>query len=124
MAQTAWVTMTRGEAERQPPSTARPRVDAGVKELSEMTIGRTDDPENPFGAQAFRNRLSVWDWIAEPIWASGHEPREQAAHMIAVDPPVKLLIFPLASEGPSTHAPTQGSAVVAIAIWICATCRW
>jgi hypothetical protein len=25
--------------------------------------------------------------------------------MIAVDPPVKLLIFPLASEGPSTHAP-------------------
>jgi hypothetical protein len=31
MAQTAWVTMTRGEAERQPPSTARPRVDAGVK---------------------------------------------------------------------------------------------
>jgi hypothetical protein len=53
MAQTAWVTMTRGEAERQPPSTARPRVDAGVKELSEMTIGRTDDPENPFGAQAF-----------------------------------------------------------------------
>jgi hypothetical protein len=24
--------------------------------------------------------------------------------MIAVDPPVKILIFPLASEGPSTHA--------------------
>src|SRR4051794_25696798 len=24
-----------------------PRVDAGMKELNEMTIGRTDDPENP-----------------------------------------------------------------------------
>ena len=30
-----------------------PRVDAGVKELNEMTIGRTDDPENLFGAPAF-----------------------------------------------------------------------
>jgi hypothetical protein len=29
------------------------RVDAGMKELNEMTIGRTDDPENPFGAPAF-----------------------------------------------------------------------
>ena len=28
-----------------------PRVDAGMKELNEMTIGRTDDPENPFGAR-------------------------------------------------------------------------
>jgi hypothetical protein len=27
--------------------TVCPRVDAGVKELNEMTIGRTDDPENP-----------------------------------------------------------------------------
>src|ERR1700689_1331403 len=25
----------------------------GVKELNEMTIGRTDDPENPLGAPAF-----------------------------------------------------------------------
>jgi hypothetical protein len=32
---------------------------------------------NPFGAQAFRSRPSVWGWIADPIWASGHEPREQ-----------------------------------------------
>src|SRR5271165_1455891 len=53
MAQTAWVAMTRGKAARQPPKTVRPRVDAGVKELSEMTIGRTDDPENPLVATAF-----------------------------------------------------------------------
>jgi len=26
--------------------------------------------------------------------------------MIAIDLPVRILIFPLASEGPSTHAPT------------------
>jgi hypothetical protein len=31
----------------------KPGVDAGVKELNEMTIGRTDDPENLFGAPAF-----------------------------------------------------------------------
>src|SRR5271165_4272937 len=31
-----------------------PRVDAGVTERNEMTIGRTDDPENPFGAPAFK----------------------------------------------------------------------
>jgi hypothetical protein len=77
MAQTAWVTMTRGKAERQPPNTAQTRVDAGVKELNEMTIGRTDDPEIPLPAKAFRSRKGVWDWIADPIWASGHEPHKQ-----------------------------------------------
>jgi hypothetical protein len=85
---------------RQP---TEPRVDAGMKELNEMTIGRTDDPKNPSCVTAHQGRFSVWDWIADPIWASGYEPRRQAGHMIAVDPPVKLLISPLASEGPSTH---------------------
>jgi len=46
--------MTRATAGRQSSKTARTRVDAGVKELNEMTIGRTDDPENPFGAKAFK----------------------------------------------------------------------
>jgi hypothetical protein len=54
MAQTAWVAMTRATAGRQSPKTACTRIDAGVKELNEMTIGRTDDPENPFGARAFK----------------------------------------------------------------------
>jgi hypothetical protein len=89
--------MTRGKAERQPSDTTRTRVDAGVKELNEMTIGRTDDPEIPLPAQAFEAAEGVWDWIADPIWASGHEPHKQAGHMIAVDPPVRILIFPLAS---------------------------
>src|ERR1700687_2582506 len=37
-----------------------------------MTIGRTDDPENPAPRNGFRSRVIVWGWIAEPIWASGH----------------------------------------------------
>ena len=53
MAQTAWVTMTRGAAAGISWWPPEPRVDAGMKELNEMTIGRTDDPENPFGAPAF-----------------------------------------------------------------------
>ena len=32
---------------RYQPAPIEPRVDAGVKVLTEMTIGRTDDPENP-----------------------------------------------------------------------------
>ena len=56
--------------------------DARVKELNEMTIGRTDDPEIPLPAQAFEAAEGVWDWIADPIWASGHEPHKQAGHMI------------------------------------------
>jgi len=31
-------------------------------------------------------------------------PRRQAGHMLAIDPPVRILIEALASEGPSTHA--------------------
>ena len=45
-------------------------------------------------------------------WASGHLPREQAEHMIAVDPPVKILIFPLASDGPSVPTAASVSANV------------
>jgi hypothetical protein len=53
MAEMASVATTRGKTERQLLNTVQTPVDAGVKELNEMTIGRTDDPENPFGAQAF-----------------------------------------------------------------------
>jgi hypothetical protein len=66
--------------------------DARVKELNEMTIGRTDDPEIPLPAQAFEAAEGVWDWIADPIWASG-QPHKQAGHMIAVDPPVSIIFL-------------------------------
>jgi hypothetical protein len=70
--QSAWVAMARETVERQPANTAGPRVDAGLEELSEMTIGRTDDPENPILATAGQpGRVIAWGWIAEPIWASG-----------------------------------------------------
>ena len=73
MAQSAWVAMTRETVQRQSANRTGPCVDAGVTELSEMTIGRTDDPENPILATAGQpGRVIVWGWIAEPIWASGH----------------------------------------------------
>jgi hypothetical protein len=31
-------------------------------------------------------------------------PRQQAGHMLAIDPPAKILNEALASKGPSTHA--------------------
>src|SRR5262245_34515911 len=72
MAQTAWVAITaRGSKRDNRPKAAGARVGAGVKELNEMTIGRTDDPENPRVATALE-AASMFDWIADPIWASGH----------------------------------------------------
>jgi hypothetical protein len=79
--------ITRARAVRRAPRTAPARVDAGVQEQNEMTIGRTEDPENPIRVTASRSRRTVWDWIADPIWASGHAPRQQAGHMNAVDHP-------------------------------------
>jgi hypothetical protein len=35
--------------------------------------------------------------------------------MIAIDPPVRILIFPLASEGLSTHATTRNGGAMAMA---------
>ena len=56
---------------------------------------------------------------------------DKAGHMIAIDPPVRILIFPLASEGPSTHAPTPrrcSQAIVTcagrISAWIAAVSRF
>jgi hypothetical protein len=96
--------MTRATAGRQSSKTARTRVDAGVKELNEMTIGRTDDPENPFVAQAFKAASVFGLGSRTPSGPAAVLPRQQAEHMIAIDPPVRILIFSLASEGPSTHA--------------------
>ena len=109
MAQTAWVAMTRATAGRQSSKTARTRVDAGVKELNEMTIGRTDDPENPFGAQAFKAAFVFGFGSRTPSGPAAVLPRQQAGHMIAIDPPVRILIFPSCIRGASTHAPRRAS---------------
>ena len=48
-------------------------------------------------------RLIFWDRIANSIWPSGSDPRQQAEHMIAVDPRIKILFEALEPKGPSTH---------------------
>jgi hypothetical protein len=45
--------MTHGAACQHQPVTAARASMPGCKELNEMTIGRSDDPENPFRAAAF-----------------------------------------------------------------------
>src|SRR5271157_5279069 len=77
---------------------ANPRVDAGVKELNEMTIGRTEDPENPSLAPAF---------VAASLFGAGPRNPSGPADMGAAStgrtharnrPPVTL-IFLLHSRG-------------------------
>ena len=61
--------------------TARlPRVQ-GLRE--KMLIGRSDDPHNPCRVAASKVSASVWEWIAEPIWASGLGRNKQAGHTTA-----------------------------------------
>src|SRR5258708_31140846 len=70
-----------------------------------MTIGRPDEPGTPLIATAPQCRPFVWGWFADPIWASGHMPRQQAGHMTALEPVVGFCCpWPLASEGSSTNA--------------------
>jgi hypothetical protein len=87
-----------------------PGVDAGVKELNEMTIGRTDDPENLFGAPAFE-AVEVFGFGSPiPSGPAVMEPRPQGRTHDRIDPPVRILTF--ASEGPShtyTNAARQRS---------------
>ena len=90
-----------GGRRRSPPE---PRVDAGVEELNEMTIGRTDDPENPLVAPAFEAASLFGTGSRNPSGPAAMRPRQQAGHMTAIEPPVRFLIFALASTGPSTHA--------------------
>src|SRR4249920_400727 len=54
-----------------------PRVDAGMKELNEMTIGRTDDPANPFGAPAFEAAEVFGFGSRIPSGPAVMEPRPQ-----------------------------------------------
>jgi hypothetical protein len=78
-----------------------------VKELNEMTIGRTDDPENPISVPAFEAAKLFGAGSRTPSGPADMMPRQQAGHMLAIDPPVRILIEALASEGPSTQALSQ-----------------
>src|ERR1700687_1119078 len=104
MAHPAWVAMTRaaGAGVCRLPSEAL--VDVGVKELNEMTIGRTDDPENPISVPAFEAAKLFGAGSRHPSGPADMVPRQQAAHMRAIAPPDQVLHEALASKGPSTHA--------------------
>src|ERR1035437_3946877 len=73
-----------------------------------MTIGRTDGSEHPFRATSFKAASLFGTGSRTPSGPAVMAPRQQAGHMIAIDPPVRLLNFALASEGPSTHG-TEGA---------------
>ena len=68
-----------------------------------MTIGRTDDPENPLTPLAVEAAKLFGAGSRNPSGPADMMPRRKAEHMIAIDLPVRILTFPLASEGPSTH---------------------
>ena len=74
-----------------------------MKELNEMTIGRTDDPENPIGVPACEAAGLFGTGSRNPSGPAVIMPRQQAGHMIAIDPPVRILTFTLESKGPSTQ---------------------
>ena len=77
---------------------------AGMKELNEMTVGRTDDPENPLRAMAFEAASLFGTGSRTPSGPAVMAPHEQAGHMIAIDPPVRLT-FLLHPRGRSLIAP-------------------
>src|SRR5580692_5148203 len=111
MAHPAWVAMTRvtRTGVRRSPSEAR--VGAGVKELNEMTIGRTDDPENPISVPAFEAAKLFGTGSRTPSGPADMVPRQQAGHMLAFDTPVRILLETLAFEGrPHMHAETHSAA--------------
>src|SRR3954451_9344525 len=64
-----------------------------------MTIRRTDDPENPFLALACKAAALFGAGSRNPSGPAAMLPRQQAGHMTAIDPPVKVLIPPLHSRG-------------------------
>jgi hypothetical protein len=103
MAHAAWVAMTRAARVGVCRLSSKTYVDAGIKELNEMTIGRTDDPENPISVPAFEAAKLFGTGSRTPSGPADMVPRQQAGHMLAIDPLIRILNEALASEGPSTH---------------------
>jgi hypothetical protein len=79
--------MTRGRAVGTNRSPSEPRVDARVQELTEMTIGRPDDPKNPLEPVALEAAGLFGTGSRNPSGPAVIVPRQQAEHMIAVNRP-------------------------------------
>jgi hypothetical protein len=78
------------------------------KELNKITIGRADDIQRTCSVPRLSKQLHCLELDHEPHLGQRSWRRvKQAGHMIPIDPPVRLLIFSLASQGPSTHG-TEG----------------
>jgi hypothetical protein len=99
--------MTRKAACQHQPVTAALCVDAGVQELNEMTIGRTDDPENPFCAAAFEAASLLGAGSRTPSGPADMAPRQKGRTHDRNRSARQISHFSLASKGPSTHG-TEG----------------
>jgi hypothetical protein len=75
-----------------------------------MTVGRTEDPQNPLCAMAFEAASLFGCESRIPFGPAVMAPRQQAEHMIAIDPNVGLLIFPLHQRG-RPHRHQRGASV-------------
>src|SRR5258706_11315462 len=76
-----------------------------------MTIGRTDDPENPFGSTAPEAAALFGAGSRIPSGPAAMLPRQQAGHMIAIDPIVAILDFSSCIQG-AVH--TWASAILGL----------
>jgi hypothetical protein len=105
----------RDKDRRSPVAVGSDGVGAGVKELNEMTIGRTDDPENPISVPAFEAAKLFGTGSRTPSGPADMAPRQQAGHMLATDQPVSILLQTLASNGPfSNRVPPVNSLLLVL----------
>src|SRR3974390_1139255 len=55
-----------------------------------MTIGRTDDPENPVSVPAFEAAKLFGTGSRTPSGPADMVPHQQAGHMLAIDTPARI----------------------------------
>src|ERR1700722_10468001 len=103
MARLAWATMTRGGTTGFSWSSDEPRVDARVKDLREMTIGRTDDPEIPLKPVAFEAARLFGTGSRTPSGPAVMAPRRQGRTHDRSRTAVRILFEALEPTGSSTH---------------------
>src|SRR6185312_12599420 len=74
-----------------------------------MTIGRTDDPENPFCAAAFEAASLLGTGSRIPSGPADMAPRREGRTHDRNRPACQTSHFSLASERPSTHGTEDGA---------------
>ena len=77
-----------------------------------MTIGRTDDPENPVSVPAFEAAKLFGTGSRTPSGPADMVPRQQAGHMLAIAPPLSIAsyFFSAAVPGSRFSPRSEGSA--------------